>query len=65
MTLQALEILEKKKIAKNELIRRMGCTKSHLNRLLDTSFYGKSTDEMIRLLNALDYEVEFRLKKVS
>lgn len=65
MTSQALDILEQKKIPKNELIRRMGCTKAHLSRLLDTAFYGKSTDEMIRLLNALDYDVEIRLKKVS
>lgn len=65
MTSYALDILECKKIPKNELIRRMGCTKAHLGRLLDTTFYGKSTDEMIRLLNALDYDVEIRLKKVS
>lgn len=65
MTCQALEILDRKKTPKNELTRRMGCTKAHLNRLLDAAFYGKSTDEMIRLLNALDYEVEIKLKKVS
>lgn len=65
MTSQALDILENEKVPKNELVRRMGCTKAHLNRLLDTTFYGKSTDEMIRLLKALDYDVELKLKKVS
>ncbi len=65
MTVQALDIVESKKVPKNEIVRRMGCTKTQLSRLLDTTFYGKSTDEMIRLLNALDCNVEIRVKKAS
>jgi predicted XRE-type DNA-binding protein len=65
MTCEALSLLEEKKVSKNEIARRMDCTKTQLNRLLDPTFYGKSTDQMIKLLNALDCKVEFNYSKAS
>jgi len=65
MTVKAIELFKKKKITKAELRRRMDCSKVQLDRLLDTAFYGKTTDQMIKLLKALDCEVEILFKKAS
>lgn len=65
MTAKALNVLEKKKITRSELRRRMKCSAMQLNRLLDPAFYGKSTDQMIKLLRSLDYDVKLVYKRAS
>jgi len=65
LTCEAIKIVKKKNISKSELARRLKATRMQLNRLLDPSFYGKTTDQMIKLLTALDYNVELVLKKAS
>ncbi len=62
LTCRALDIIKQRKIKKREIARRLKTSPAHLYRLLDTTFYGKTIDQMIRLLRALDYHVEFILK---
>ena len=65
LSLKAQEILEKKKINKREVIRRLKTSPTQFYRLIDQSFYGKTVDQMIKLLSALDYSVEVIIKKVA
>lgn len=65
LSIDAQAIVEKKKITKNELVRRMKCSKIQLNRLLDQTFYSKTIDQMLKLFYALDIDVEFVLKKLA
>lgn len=65
LTCQALDLIKQKKIRKRELARRMQTSPAHLYRLLDTTFYGKTVGQMIKLLSALDHRVEFVLKKAA
>ena len=65
LTCRALDLIKEKRIRKRELARRLRTSPSHLYRLLDTTFYGKTIDQMIKLLSALDYRVEFVLKKAA
>jgi len=65
LSLKAQEILEKKKINKREIIRRLGTSPTQFYRLIDQAFYGKTVDQMIKLLSALDYSVEVVVKKVA
>lgn len=61
LTCKAQKILKNRKISKSELARRMKSSPVQTGRLLDQTFYGKTTDQMIKLLNALDCEVDIRL----
>ncbi len=65
LSLKAQKILEKKKINKREVIRRLKTSPAQFYRLIDQAFYGKTVDQMIRLLSALDYSVEVVIKKVA
>ena len=53
LTLKAEELLEESGISKREITRRMGTSMSQLNRLLDTTNYQKSIDQMMKLLTIL------------
>ncbi|MBF0492491.1 MAG: hypothetical protein HQM15_06895 [Deltaproteobacteria bacterium] len=65
LSLEAQTLLEKSKLTKRAIIRRMGTSPTHFYRLLDQTNTHKTVDEMIKLLNALDYEVAIKLKKVA
>lgn len=65
LTAEACSLLKQKKIRKRELARRMQTSPAHLYRLLDTTFYGKTVGQMIKLLAALDHRVEFVVKKAA
>ncbi|OFZ78684.1 MAG: hypothetical protein A2583_07220 [Bdellovibrionales bacterium RIFOXYD1_FULL_53_11] len=58
LTVDAIRILKKKKLSKHEIMRRLGTSPSQLYRLLDTTNYKKSTDEMLKLLCVLGCSVE-------
>ena len=58
LTLAAQKHLAETLLSKREIIRRMGTSPSQLYRLLDQTNYAKSTDQMLRLLAALDCDVE-------
>ena len=65
MTLQANDLIKHSHTPKRELCRRLKTSPAHLYRLLDTAFYGKTIDQMLLLLAALDCKVEFAFKKVA
>lgn len=60
LTVTALKALSRSKISKRSLARRLNTSPKQLYRLLDTAFHGKTIDQMIRLLNALDVDVEIK-----
>jgi hypothetical protein len=63
LTIEALKLMKNSGLSKHELIRRLKTSPSQLYRLLDTSNYRKSVDEMLRLLGALGYRLDIRLIK--
>lgn len=63
LTLKAHKILEQSKLSHRAVIRRMKSSPTQFYRLLDTTHYSKTLDQMICLLEALDYDVDFRIHK--
>jgi hypothetical protein len=59
LTIQAQKLLATKKVAKREIIRRLGTSPTQFYRLIDQTNTNKTIDQMIRLLSALDCTVEF------
>lgn len=58
LTVEALDRIETSDLGVRGLSRRMGTSPAQLYRLLDTTNYRKSVDQMLRLLQALDAKVE-------
>src|SRR3990170_2468119 len=50
-------------LSKHEVVRRLKTSPSQLYRLLDSTNYRKSIDEMLRLLSVLGYTVEWSVIK--
>lgn len=65
LSVQAQELLQKSKCPKREIIRRMGTSPTQFYRLLDQTNYKKTIFQMLKLLRALDYTVEFTIKKAA
>ncbi len=58
----AQKLLKDSKITKRSLARRLEIQPTQLYRLLDQTFYGKTIDQMVRLLTALGSRVEISTK---
>ena len=58
LTLEAQKRLATAALAKREIIRRLGTSPTQLYRLLDQTNYSKSVDQMLRLLQVLDCDVQ-------
>jgi hypothetical protein len=58
LTLEAQNRLAATPLAKREIIRRLGTSPTQLYRLLDQTNYRKSIDQLLRLLQVLDCEVD-------
>ena len=65
LTVQALERIESGQLSKREIIRRLGTSPAQFYRLIDTTNYRKSVDQMLRLLQVLDCEVEVIVRPKS
>ena len=65
LTIKAQELLKNDQIPKRELARQLKTSPIQLYRLLDQTYYGKTIDQMIRLLNALNCHVELKVKKAA
>jgi hypothetical protein len=65
LTLAAQEIIKSKGIRKRELVRRLGTSPSQLYRLLDQTFYGKTIDQMHKLLHILGCALEVTIKEAA
>ena len=59
LTLEAQKRVAATSVSKREIIRRLGTSATQLYRLLDQTNYAKSVDQLLRLLNVLDCDVEF------
>ena len=62
LTVEARKAIEHSGLSKRELIRRLGTSASQLYRLLDTTNYSKSIDQMLALLRVLGKEVDVVLR---
>lgn len=65
LTLEAQKRITAASLAKREIIRRLGTSPAQLYRLLDQTNYRKSVDQMLRLLQVLDCDVEFVVRAKS
>lgn len=65
LTSKAQAAFARSKLTKRALARRLAIPPAQLYRLLDQSFYGKSIDQMIRLLGALGQRVTIRTSKAA
>ena len=58
LTLEAQRRVAETSLSKREIVRRMGTSPSQLYRILDQTNYAKTVDQLLRLLNVLDCDVE-------
>jgi hypothetical protein len=58
LTIEAQKRVAGAALSKREIIRRLGTSAAQFYRLLDQTNYSKSIDQMLRLLNVLDCEVD-------
>jgi len=65
VTKQLNEFIERGKVSKRELARRLGTSLSQLARLLDSSNYKKELSRLIELAAILDYEFKWEFKKAA
>ena len=65
LTLEAQKRIAKTRLAKREIIRRLGTSPTQLYRLLDQTNYRKSVDQMLRLLQVLDCDVQLVVREKS
>ena len=65
LTLEAQKRLVASPLPRREIIRRLGTSATQFYRLLDQTNYTKSVDRLISLLQALDCEVDLRVRAKS
>lgn len=65
MTLDAQRQISRTSLSRREIIRRLGTSAPQFYRLLDQTNYKKSMDQMIKLLNILDCDIDVIIKAKS
>ncbi|MBL7662610.1 hypothetical protein JNK13_07650 [bacterium] len=65
LSLCAQRQLKKTQLTKREIVRRLKTSPTQLYRLLDQTFYGKTIDQMLRLLHVLGTSVDIVTKKAA
>lgn len=60
LTCLAQDTTRRSKLTKRAIARRLACTPTHLYRLLDQTFYGKTIDQMVKLLSVLGVELTWK-----
>jgi hypothetical protein len=65
LTLEAQKAVAATPLARREIIRRLGTSPAQLYRLLDQTNYRKSVDQVLRLLQVLDRDVELVVRVKS
>lgn len=65
LTLKAQSLLKERKLNKRAVMRRMHTSPTQFYRLLDQTNYGKSIDQMTKLLAALDCHLDVVFKKAA
>jgi Cro/C1-type HTH DNA-binding domain len=67
LTLEAQKRVAESPLSKREIVRRLGTSAAQLYRLLDQTNYRKSVDQLLRLLQVLNCDVDLvvRTKKTA
>jgi hypothetical protein len=65
LTLEAQKRVAESRLAKREIVRRLGTSATHLYRLLDQTNYEKSVDQLVSLLQVLDFDVDLIVRARS
>lgn len=63
LTVKANEAFHKSALSKTDIAQRLETSRSQLDRILDTSNYKKSIDEVLKLLNVLGFKLEIKVRK--
>jgi hypothetical protein len=61
LSVEAQKRVKESPLSKREIIRRLGTSPSQLYRILDTTFYGKTVDQILKLFHVLQCEVEVKV----
>ncbi len=64
-TLEAQKAVAATRLARRGIIRRLGTSPAQLYRLLDQTNYRKSVDQLLRLLQVLDCDVQLVVRAKS
>ena len=65
LTLEAQKRIATTRLSRREIIRRLGTSPTQLYRLLDQTNYRKSVDQMLRLFQVLDCDVDLVVRAKS
>ncbi len=65
LSLKAQKLVRERGVSKREIARRLRTSPIQLYRMLDQTFTGKTLDQMVRLLTALDCPVDVVFKKAA
>jgi hypothetical protein len=65
LTLEAQKRVASSPLSKREIVRRLGTSATQLYRLLDQTNYRKSVDQLLRLLNILECDVDLVVRAKS
>jgi hypothetical protein len=65
LTLEAQRRVSESSLSKREIIRRLGTSPAQFYRLLDSTYYRKSVDKLLLLLNVLDCDVDLVVRAKS
>ena len=65
LTVEAQRRVADSRLAKREIIRRLGTSATQFYRILDQTNYSKSVDQLVSLLQVLDCEVDLLLRAKS
>ena len=63
LTIRALTEIKKRDVSKREIARRLRTSPKQVYRLLDPAFYGKTIDQMVKLLHVLGLKVRLKIEK--
>lgn len=65
LTIEAQKRVDASPLSKREIIRRLGTSPAQFYRLLDQTNYRKSIDQLLSLLQVLEFEVELVVRAKS
>ena len=65
LTLEVQKRVAESRLAKREIVRRLGTSATQLYRLLDQTNYEKSVDQLVSLLQILDCDVDLVVRAKS
>ena len=65
LTIEAQRRVEASALSKREIIRRLGTSATQFYRLVDSTNYRKSVDQLLTLLRVLDCDVELVVRTKS